>query len=355
MPPGSLAYESAAIQASWTALMAYWNRLETGLGDHVDFSIYDAVVQVLDPPFGAIGTAAAARGDGQTSYDRDAFQPYPIFRCADGHVRIVVLAPRQWRALWSWLGEPEQLAAPEFASAHHRYAHPEIINTAVAELFAPSTAIELVLEGQRRGVPIAPVLTPGEALTSEHFLARGALIDAESRPGSPVASHPGSSRSGASASGSVTELPSSVNTKRCWTRSQPLPERSRPTRAEVRQPRHPLDGLRVLDLGVIVMGAEAGRLFADQGAEVIKVENRAYPDGSRAVLLKSMTGRFAAGQRGKLGFGVDLRTDEGRAVFKRLVEKADVVLSNFKPGTLESLGLGADVLREVNPRVVVAE
>jgi len=118
----------------------------------------------------------------------------------------------------------------------------------------------------------------------------------------------------------------------------------------------PLNGVRVLDLGVIVVGAELGRLLADLGAEVIKVENRAFPDGSR----QSMTGElisppFALGHRNKTSFGVNLRDPRGRELFLRLAAVSDVVLSNFKPGTMESLGLGYDDLAEVNPGIIVAD
>ena len=67
--------------------------------------------------------------------------------------------------------------------------------------------------------------------------------------------------------------------------------------------RRPLEGLRVLDFGVIVLGAEAARLFCDQGAEVIKIESRAFPDGARVSPV-----HFAIGHRGSRGLGVNLRS-----------------------------------------------
>ena len=112
--------------------------------------------------------------------------------------------------------------------------------------------------------------------------------------------------------------------------------------------RRPLEGLRVLDFGVIVLGAEAARLFCDQGAEVIKIESRAFPDGARVSPV-----HFAIGHRGSRGLGVNLRTADGVDVIKRLVARSDVVLANFKPGTLDKLGLGAQALREINPGIVV--
>ena len=120
-----------------------------------------------------------------------------------------------------------------------------------------------------------------------------------------------------------------------------------------RLPRRPLDGLRVVDFGIIVIGNEIGRALADQGADVIKVENRAFPDAARVGYGGGLSHSFVAGSRNKRSFGVDLRTPEGVALLKRLVAEADVVLENFKPGTLERLGLGYETLRAVNPGVVM--
>jgi crotonobetainyl-CoA:carnitine CoA-transferase CaiB-like acyl-CoA transferase len=99
---------------------------------------------------------------------------------------------------------------------------------------------------------------------------------------------------------------------------------------------------------VIVFGAELARLFCELGAGVIKVESRAFPDGARVSPV-----HFAIGHRGSNSLGVNLRSGEGVEVIKRLVAQCDVVLSNFKPGTLEKLGLAPQTLREINPEIVV--
>lgn len=118
----------------------------------------------------------------------------------------------------------------------------------------------------------------------------------------------------------------------------------------------PLAGLKVLDLGVIVVGAETARLLGDLGAEVIKIESQAFPDGSRQTYLKiGLSAGFAAGHRNKRSLGLNLKSDEGKALFRRLVEQADVVLSNFKPGTMESLGFGFAELSKINPRLIAVE
>ena len=107
---------------------------------------------------------------------------------------------------------------------------------------------------------------------------------------------------------------------------------------------------------MIVAGGELGRLFADLGAEVIKVESAAYPDGLRQTLPGQLLSRsWALTHRNESGLGLDLRHQEGAALFGRLVSESHAVFANFKPGTLASLGFSYDELRRLNPRIVLAE
>ncbi|MEU1168770.1 CoA transferase, partial [Streptomyces sp. NPDC005921] len=109
-PPGSLVTESANLQAAWVALLAHYNSLRTGHGDHIDFSVHEAVTQLLDPGFGMGGSATGGKRAADWPPGRpSAGHLYPIFRCTDGLVRICVLGVRQWRGLRAWLGEPEEL------------------------------------------------------------------------------------------------------------------------------------------------------------------------------------------------------------------------------------------------------
>lgn len=182
LPPLGLASGTAAAQAAWAALAAYYRRSRTGTGEYIDFSRFDAVLQSLDPPFGSEGQAAVGiKKTTEIWRGRPRNQNiYPIFACKDGHVRICLLSPRQWRAMRAWLGEPEQFADAKFDTIAARYAASRELNALIGDFVAPQTMDALVTEGQSRGVPIAAVLTPIEALASEHFLTVGALATAES-------------------------------------------------------------------------------------------------------------------------------------------------------------------------------
>ena len=354
LPPSGVASATAAVQAAWAALVAYYHRLRSGRGDYIDFSRFEAVLQSLDPPYGTEGQAVAGvKRSTELWRGRPRNQNiYPIFGCQDGFVRICLLSPRQWRGMRAWLGEPEDFADPRYDTIAARFAASRELNAVIADMFAPQTMAALVAEGQERGVPIAAVLTPAEALTSQHFQAVGALTETEIAPGADIAVPVGTFVVDGQHAGYRRPAPSAGADEPSW-----ATERSALPSAEATTvPQRPFDGMRILDLGVIVAGGELGRLFADLGAEVIKIESAAYPDGLRQTPPGQIMSRsWALSHRNESSLGLDLRHPAGAEIFGRLVEGADAVFANFKPGTLASLGFSYEKLRDLNPRVVLAE
>lgn len=287
LPPEGVASGTAAVQAAWAALAAYYRRLRDGRGDYIDFSRFEGVLQSLDPPFGSEGQAAVglkSAGELWRGLPRNQ-HIYPIFACKDGHVRICLLSPRQWRGMRGWLGEPEQFADPKFDTIAARYAASRELNAAIAELFASQTMDTLVAGGHARGVPVAAVLTAAETLTSEHFRAVGALTDLAIADDVRVTVPAGPVIVDGHHAGVARRAPTTGADNPDWS-AGPLTVEGRD--ADVCRP---FDGLRILDLGVIVAGGELGRLFADLGAEVIKVESAAYPDGLRQTAPGMMMSR----------------------------------------------------------------
>ena len=116
----------------------------------------------------------------------------------------------------------------------------------------------------------------------------------------------------------------------------------------------PLDGVKVVDFSVMISGPLAAMMLADQGAEVVKVETPGFGDIMRLLGTNKngMTGIFANNNRGKRSVVVDLKNDAGREVIHKLVEDADVVIQNFRPGAMDRLGLGYDDLASINPDLV---
>jgi formyl-CoA transferase len=117
----------------------------------------------------------------------------------------------------------------------------------------------------------------------------------------------------------------------------------------------PLAGLKVLELGQLIAGPFAGRTLADFGAEVIKIEPPGEGDPLRKwrLLHHGTSVWWQVQSRNKQSVVLDLRTPEGRADAARLAAEADVLIENFKPGTLEKWGLGYDALAATNPGLIM--
>jgi formyl-CoA transferase len=117
----------------------------------------------------------------------------------------------------------------------------------------------------------------------------------------------------------------------------------------------PLSGIRVLELGNYIAAPTAGRMLADFGAEVIKVERPGTGDELRNWRLYSGTTSmlFRTINRNKKSIILDLKTESGRRHVMELVKHCDILLENFRPGTLEKWGLGPDLLSEANPDLIV--
>ena len=120
-------------------------------------------------------------------------------------------------------------------------------------------------------------------------------------------------------------------------------------------PSKPLAGLKVIELGTLIAGPFASRICAEFGAEVIKVES---PDGGDPLrkwrkLYEGTSLWWFVQARNKQSLTLNLKHPDGREILKRLLAEADILIENFRPGVLEKLGLGWDVLHELNPKLVM--
>ena len=116
----------------------------------------------------------------------------------------------------------------------------------------------------------------------------------------------------------------------------------------------PLAGVRVLDLSWVLAGPYCTMVLSDLGADVVKCERPPFGDVARTTgpLVDGESGYFFSINRGKRSIAIDLKREEGRELFLRLVPEFDVIVENFRPGTLERLGLGYERLAEVHPKLV---
>ena len=211
------------------------------------------------------------------------------------------------------------------------------------------TMIEASEEGQRRRIPITPLLRPADVLARRALPPRSARSStARWRP----------------ASRGRWRWASTSSTASGWDTAQPAPELDGDAVASWdHQPfdavpdfgndvaRRPFAGLRVLDFGVAGAAPEIARLLGEYGADVIRVESPHRPDLFRQLGGPSgMSPVFASSSRTKRSFGVDFRDGRGVALIKQLAARADLVVENLPPGTMDSYGLGCGRPARRQPR-----
>ncbi|MCH7868391.1 MAG: CoA transferase [Myxococcales bacterium] len=348
MIPGNLAYDVAGIAGAFGSLLAFYKRIHTGVGQHVDVSTMDAVAGLTDwslPNYSLNPDLGHRSGSGI----------YTLYRCANGFIRMIILVPKHWRGLLAWVGEPEELMDPKYDQFINRLIDLPKIVAVLERFFADKDKVDIAREAQRRGIPATPLLLPDEVIENEHTRGRETFRMLPVAPGIEAKV----------ASGFVT-----IDGERAGPRTGPpelgelgaggwsnVEDRAAIAKLLERAPNppedgYPLRGLRVIDFGVGAVGVETGRLFAEYGAEVIKVESSDAPDFIRVIMGSYMNPSFLSSSRSKKSFGVDITGEKGRELVRQLIRDADVFIENNATGTMEKLGFGVEQLREMNPRIV---
>ncbi|MDB5619316.1 CoA transferase [Tardiphaga sp.] len=284
---------------------------------------------------------------------------YPVgtFPTRDGWLGITVVTPAQWAAFCVMIGMPELEHQPNYADSLLRTTH----WPALLEIFQPvlmqQTANYWFERGIELRIPLAVVPDMEELLKQDYYRERGAFAKVEI----------------GAASFDAPVLPQYL------TQSRPLPNGVAPfagehdgiafpehhrtaTRAATPDDALPLKGLRIIDLTMGWAGPSATRQMGDLGAEVIKIESCQYPDWFRGTDPRGpyhsertyeKTYWFQQMNRNKRGITLNLTTETGRTLLKRLLADADAVIDNYAADVLPRMGLGPQAMLKINPRLVV--
>lgn len=342
--PGSQAYDTASITAAFGTAAALYHRLQTGRGQWLDVSVQEATANLADwsvPLYSMMAYYTHREGAGM----------YPVYRCADGWVRLIVINVKHWRALRAWMGEPAELQDATYDEFLQRVFNRPTIEPVIQRFFDGWTKEAVAREAQARGIPATPVLEPREVLDNEHTRARGTFVELDVLPGVRAKVPSGFFEIDGVRYGPTRSAPQVG--EHSWAVATEARAKSRGAVSPAAGPSFPFAGLRVVDFGVGVAGVEAGRLLAEYGAQVIKIESSRAADFIRQVIPGPMNPPFASANRTKWSFGVNLKTMEGAALARRLVGMADVVIENSATGAMERLGLGYRDLQQINPRLIM--
>lgn len=351
LPPGAIAHDVAGITGAFAVLAGLLQRRRGGAAPHLDVSVIEAVQQTTDWGLASFSFVDRARPGSYAQTRSGGGQIYPIVPCRDGWVRPSIVTRAEWRKMRAWLGEPEALQDEHWDQTAARVEiYHDVIEPLLVEHFADMTMTDAAEEGQRRRIPITPLLRPADVLAADHYRESGTFVDGEVAPGVTGAVASGFFLVDGERVGYRRPAPALADGPVAWA-GERVPS-SVETDDDIS--RGPFTGIRVLDFGVAGAAPEIARLLGEYGADVIRVESPRRPDLFRQ--LGGPTGMspvFASSSRTKRSFGVDFEHPDAIDLVKALVASADIVVENLPPGSMDGFGLGWDELRRVNPSLVM--
>ncbi len=351
LPPGNIADDTASMHAVFAIECALLQQHATGAGQVIDLSVNEACAQVAD---WSLSNWTRSNDAGQPSLD-SRIGPGPVYTilpCKDGYVRLVIIAERHWKAMRAWLGEPDYLQDPEYETFMGRFGIADaVLNPLYTELFADLTMLEVAEQCQDRGIVCTPILKPDDVLVNPHFEARGSFDRVAVGDGAEMMLASGFFEIDGERVGPVGPPPEigDATDEVFASLGEPRPTPAAPLTGD----EAPLDGIRVMDFGHGGVGVECGRMLAEYGADVVKIESRTYPDFIRVVLGGEMSPSFASSSRSKRSLGVDAKSPEGVALLKRMAAGADIAIENNSTGIMDQMGIGYRDLSAENTGLVM--
>ena len=346
--PAHQTYQVASIHAAYLTLAGIRHARLTGAGQRIDLSIAEAITYM--------GSSAVARYTQRSEIvERNGARPQGgasnIFRCKDGrYVYLAIYILPHWHHLTREWMEDAILSAPVWDDQEYRGANEDVINALFQAFIEQFNADEFVEECQRRGLPCAPVNTPGDFLTSPQLTHRQWIQELD---------HPviGPYR----APGFLFKMYDTP--MRAWRHSPTLGEHQNEILSEAQNTRQPiaasgsrnsheqdasmLHGMRVADLTRFFAGPIGTMFLGFYGAEVIKVESELLVANREAnsPLYPDMN-------RNKLSATIDLRHEDGKKLLDELLRASDVLVDNFSPRVIDRLGFDWEHTKEINPGAI---
>ena len=325
-----------------------------GVGDYVDFSIQEYVASVLE-----FGIPVVSYHDAvATRVSPRSLIPWRIFEAKDGPIFLVCVEQDQWERLVEFMGKPEWTQLPMFMDQPGRQENQDLVHSFLEEYIAGWEVMDLYHQAQQHRICFAPVMTFRQIAESEHLRSRGFFTTVDSPATGPLEFFSPAALMGGSRAPIRNPAP------RPGENSGDVFDDT-PTTVMATghgNPDLPLAGVRVVDMTWVWAGTFGAMNLAHLGADVIRIESSIRPDLYRrgGVAPEGITaslntaGMFNQWNQGKRSVAIDLRSDEGIDLVKEFVAQADVLIQNFATGVMDRLGLGWETLREINPRLVMA-
>ena len=349
----------AGVNAAAATLAAARLAKRTGRGQRIDISLQETVALTGFPALNVYThTGAVVQRAPATLAQLMTSQAMPA---SDGWVMPSDAGIDVWWDAFAGYLERPELLEPPFDTSVGRRANHQQLDRITGEAFARRTKADLFHTGQSFGLTMSAIQTPEEIAACPHLEARNFFVE-QTHPEAGTVRMPGpvpqtggivdrAVRRPAPRLGEHTaEVFGSLATE--TSRQPPATERSG----------LPLEGIRILELGMVFVLPLAITPLAALGADVIKVEAESRPDSVRwgpqpgneiHERYYNVGGNFHHLNRNKRGVAIDLRSDRGRELLLDLVARSDVVAENFTPRVIANLGLSYDDLKAANPRIIL--
>ena len=340
----------AGVAGAMSVFAVVRDRARCGVGEYIDFSVLAYVASVLE--FGI--HVYTYHGFVIKRTVPRSLIPWRIFDTKDGAIFLACIEQDQWERLVEFMGNPDWATLEVFATPAGRNQNQDVIHTFLEEFIGGWNTFDLYHAAQQQRICFAPIMTFENLASDRHladrrffttlpgddtrYVAPALLIDDERpqyrRPAPRLGEHNAELQDATPVAAAAATL----------------------------SPARPLEGVRVLDLTWVWAGPFGSMNLAHLGADVIRVESSVRPDLYRRGPAApegvepslNTNGMFNQWNQGKRSVGVDLRDPRGIEIVKALVAEVDVVFQNFATGVLERLGLGYDVLKAINPQVILA-
>ena len=326
--------------------LAVRRRVERGgPGEHLDLSMLEAITLMQSSEW--LHSQLL-----QVPPIRRTLEVPSIEPAKDGYVGITMVTGQQWLDFAAMVDCRQFEEIEQLRFQIGRWAYRDFIREQIGSWMADRTVEEIVELGQLFRLPIAALGNGSTIRDMDYTTERGVFVRNPAGFHQPRA--PWLMSRCAPAPLRDTAAPGADNDESPWRKNEP--------EAALAPPELPLQGVRVVDLTAFWAGPAATHLLAAFGADVVKVESIQRPDGIRysGGMRKDVDDWweygwvFHAMNTNKRSVTLDLGSEDGRGLFKTLVAGADVVIENFSPRVMDHFGLTADVLLEVNPKLVVA-
>ncbi len=359
--PGDQPYYMASVYAAYGILLALRHRDHTGQGQRVEVSCQEVKASEQHVVVNYSANAAILEREGNRG-PLGGGMPEGVYPTKDGYCHIVIIPRGHWRSLLNWMSNPDLLTDPMWENRHLRNANTDVIEPMILDFLQQFPKGQVFAQGQARRIPVAPINRPDEFAGDLYSRERALFKEVQHpvvgscklvRPPYRFSESPADIFHPAPILGQHNEeVLDNMKEKHVPAASaSPNPSGS---------PSRPLEGVRVLDFSFAIAGPVLTKILGEHGAEVIKVESearqqrgRTRPDlDPRIVLQQKAT--FADVNRNKRSITVNMDTEEGREVIRRLVPQCDVVVENFSPRVMGKWEMDYEKLRELRKDIIMA-